>query len=248
MPKLLEFLRGELRPVFDKLLLFIEQGAYDHVAARAMGVHPQTWSRWMGRGSQERKGIYREFYLEVSTARSKARLLKELEVARDDPKFWLRCGPGKTKPDDPGWTESLTLVGDPEAPIEVHVEHEGEQTEAERINDLATTLLLLQQHGFVSITEAGVQTVAAQPKQTGRPNLVVDEAKPAPVTPIKPVDEDEDDEDAGDEGDDKGYFPERPKIDTLADKQTRKLLPGQTVESILEPPADDEPPPPADYQ
>lgn len=85
----------------------IRHGVYPHTAAAAHGISPTTLAEWLERG--ERRGAakgYREFAAEVAQAEAHARTLAESAVFKDDKKCWLRSGPGRERPDSPGWTTS----------------------------------------------------------------------------------------------------------------------------------------------
>lgn len=193
--KLKHLLSDENQHVYRKLLLFIEKGVYDYVVAEALGISQTTFYRWLREGSYAKSGLKRQFWQDVTQARAKARLVKELEVARDDAKFWLRCGPGKTKQDRPGWTENIAVVGDAEADA---VQVEGEFVSAvgyedPEPSDLAQTLAVIAQLGFLE----GVQ--AKQTLKLGQASNTVD---------MEESPEDFVDDDGGDVGT-KGHNPER---------------------------------------
>jgi len=135
---------------YQAFLQYLRLGAFDHVAAAALGITPETLKRWTKRGEKESSGIYRSFYLDVLEARGHARLMAELQVKRDDPKFWLTRGPGKTKPGLPGWTE--------EAAIRLNGEVEHRTTEQiAPLPNLAEALEILQELGLLTLSEATKQ-------------------------------------------------------------------------------------------
>ena len=43
-------------------------------------------------------------------ARAQARAAAEIEVRRDNPAFWLRVGPGRSRPGAPGWTDRQEIA------------------------------------------------------------------------------------------------------------------------------------------
>jgi len=152
-PKVVTLMRDEL--AWGQLLMLIRQGVFDHTAAQAIGVGSSTWYRWMAQGERDHNlGDHthvREFWEKVSAARAQARVTKELQVGQMDPRFWLRNGPGKTKRNNPGWTDNIAVVGDDEAdPLRI----EGEFVAAVGFEDpaptdLAQTLAALAQLGFL---------------------------------------------------------------------------------------------------
>lgn len=96
----------------QRVVQFVRAGVFDHVAARAAGVDPATFRRWMARAERE-PGPYREFREDVLRARAEARATAEARVFQERPFEWLRYGPGRDRPGEAGWTESQ------------HVEHSG---------------------------------------------------------------------------------------------------------------------------
>ena len=151
---ILETLMEDVQDEYQRLLMTIELGAYDYVAAEAIGIGKSTWSQWMRYGRRDDEAgedsIYRRFMLDVMQAQAKARMTVEMQVRRDNPEFWLTRGPGKTRPDRPGWTESIAVVGDADAdPITVsnHLIQEDVVTPT----DAATVLLLMEQLGIVEL-------------------------------------------------------------------------------------------------
>jgi hypothetical protein len=192
-------LMGDER-AWAQVLMLIRQGVFDHIAAKALGISASTWYRWMAKGEQdEAEGNHthvRDFWEQVSAAKAQARVTKELQVGQMDPRFWLRNGPGKTKRNDPGWTDNIAVVGDGEAdPLRV----EGEFVAAVGFEDpeptdLAATLQALAQLGFLE-----GQSANAALKAGGR---IVDVNLPTPDEEYE-----DNDEDIGA----KGYNPQRGK-------------------------------------
>jgi hypothetical protein len=87
-----------------KITSYIRAGSFDWVAARAVGIPPQTFYNWMDRGAKG-ESQFTQFFEEVQNARAEARLAREVEVARTIPLAWLRMGPGRDRPGEPGWTD-----------------------------------------------------------------------------------------------------------------------------------------------
>lgn len=149
--------------VYQKILLFIEQGVYDYVAAEAMGITNWTWQNWLRRGEEDwkagRKTNYVRFFLDVRTAQSRGRLIAELEARRDSVQFWLTRGPGRTRPGRPGWTETITVAGDEEMPLELNVNADNSLSQPSSIQDLARTLVVMEQLGIATRTPLLGQSV-----------------------------------------------------------------------------------------
>lgn len=97
--------------VHERIVAYIRAGSYAWVAAEAAGVSKTTFYRWVQRGEQEHSGPYRAFADEVRQAQAQARVGAEIEVRRDSPQTWLRYGPGRDRPDAPGWTDQRQITG-----------------------------------------------------------------------------------------------------------------------------------------
>ena len=97
--------------VHQRIVAFIRAGSYAWVAAEAAGVSKTTFHRWLQRGAEEARGRYREFADDVRQAQAQARVAAETEVRRTNPVSWLRYGPGRERPGEPGWTEQHELTG-----------------------------------------------------------------------------------------------------------------------------------------
>ncbi len=106
--------------VQEGIVDLIRQGAYDYQAARANGIDDSTFRRWM-RAGERGNPIYRPFCAEVRQARAEARTAAEIQVRKDNPLAWLRYGPGRERPGEPGWTESskVEVSGDEARPLRI---------------------------------------------------------------------------------------------------------------------------------
>jgi hypothetical protein len=95
-----------LTPEVEHLILsYIRSGGYPWVAAESAGIPRQVFRQWLRQGSKpQARLIYRRFRTSVIQARAQARLGAELETRKRDPRFWLTHGPGREKPNVPGWT------------------------------------------------------------------------------------------------------------------------------------------------
>jgi predicted DNA-binding transcriptional regulator AlpA len=99
---------------------YIRAGAWDHVAAQAVGISKSAFYKWMKWGEEGREP-WATFYKEVTEARAIARLRAEVELAKTDPATWLLKGPGRDRPGEPGWgnTDRLEVTGRGGGPIRV---------------------------------------------------------------------------------------------------------------------------------
>jgi len=84
----------------------IRQGVWHYVAAQSVGVHHDTFNRWMREGKKNPESKYNRFYVAVQAAVAIARKKCEREVHDAKPLDWLRFGPGRDKPGEPGWGET----------------------------------------------------------------------------------------------------------------------------------------------
>lgn len=107
--------------LYQRFLATIRVGSFQWVAAEAIRVSHVTLSKWLKRGEAKKKGLYRQFYLDVMQAQAQARLTTEIQVRKDNPEFWLRNGPGKSRPGKPGWTET-TVVEHGDQPLQINVD------------------------------------------------------------------------------------------------------------------------------
>src|SRR4051812_27893499 len=93
------------------ILAGVRAGGYPHVAAEAAGVDADNWRRWLALGKKKNaREPYRGFWLRLQQAKAQARLLREIEVAKEDPRFWLKNGPGRDLPESPGWAAMVRPI------------------------------------------------------------------------------------------------------------------------------------------
>lgn len=87
----------------ERIVAYIRGGAFDYVAAQAVGISRATFYRWYNEGARPRSR-YVSFRREVDQARAQARVVAETSVFRAKPEAWLKFGPGRERPGAPGWT------------------------------------------------------------------------------------------------------------------------------------------------
>jgi hypothetical protein len=73
------------------------------IDAEAAGVSREQFQTWLK--SKYRR--YRQFAAEVRTARAQARLQAEMALFADDPRSWLKAGPGRETNGEPGWSKDV---------------------------------------------------------------------------------------------------------------------------------------------
>ena len=152
--RLLKIMR-DAPEVYQRIMMFIEQGAYDYIAAECFGITKQTWDKWMARGRKAQEGYYRKFFLDVTQASSRARLVAEISVFKDDPKFYLMNGPGKTKPDRPGWSRD-PIDKDLEVSQREDTHKKAATHEDADVNDLAASLKVMEDLGLVTFVNPAI--------------------------------------------------------------------------------------------
>jgi len=106
--------------VQTKIVAYVRAGAYDWVAAQACGIGSRTFFRWMELG-EKGNPTYRQFWQEVCGAHAQARITAEMAVIKENPFNWLRYGPGREKPGQPGWTESHAITDGNGEPVAVNI-------------------------------------------------------------------------------------------------------------------------------
>jgi hypothetical protein len=120
-------------PLTDELINDIcdrvRAGAFEHVAAGALGVLPTTFDDWLRQGRKPRGNfLKRKLVHELNKAKAHARLMAETEMRKEDPKCWLLHGPGKETPAAPGWSalaRALARSDQPESPLLQQAEFAG---------------------------------------------------------------------------------------------------------------------------
>jgi hypothetical protein len=115
--------------VLEDMLLKIRNGAYPYQAALSVGIPKSTFYDWLRRGRAGEKP-FAEFSDKVALAHSHARVFKEIKVATENPLAWLRYGPGRERPDEPGWTDSTTIEMSGELTVNVDLEKVRQRLEA----------------------------------------------------------------------------------------------------------------------
>jgi hypothetical protein len=119
------------------ILSAVEAGATDHVAAQAAGISPRTFRELRQRAEgrhPERPSTpeLRAYFARVDESIARARLKREIEVARTDAKFWLGHR-ARSKPGLEGWTEPVPDGSGDEGPVHV--------TDLAELQEIVTSLV-----------------------------------------------------------------------------------------------------------
>ena len=93
------------------IIAAIEAGATDYVAAEAAGISPRTLrdlrARAEGRHATRRSTPeLKAFFEQLDETIARARMRQEIEVAKSDPKHWLKYR-ARSRPGLEGWTEPV---------------------------------------------------------------------------------------------------------------------------------------------
>ena len=96
------------------IIAAIEAGATDYVAAEAAGISPRTLRdlRARAEGRHPTRASTPElsaFFAQVDETIARARMRQEIEVAKSDPKHWLKYR-ARSRPGLEGWTEPVPDV------------------------------------------------------------------------------------------------------------------------------------------
>ncbi len=111
----------------NSILQYINEGAFQGVAAEASGVPIAIYQLWISKGKQEMQqglieGDFYKFYIDVMRTSAQARAKAEARVFEEMPLAHLLHGPGKETPEMPGWSKNSTVVGPGGGPVQVITE------------------------------------------------------------------------------------------------------------------------------
>lgn len=103
----------------EQVCSFIRAGGVGWVAAEAVGIPRTVFRLWLERGAKSPREPYAGLYLAVMQAEAQSRLKAEIEVRQNQPLQWLKYGPGKALPGQPGWTGESAAETEASAPTAV---------------------------------------------------------------------------------------------------------------------------------
>jgi hypothetical protein len=139
------FLSPEL---IDQMCDYVRRGTWDWVAAELVGVPVSTFKRWMTWGEAayladdeeipyeeavkrlvptmsvptKDRELFREMWGKIRRARAEARSRAEIAVVQMEPFKWLRHGPGRDQPGEPGWSEDQKVQQTQGGTVELRVQ------------------------------------------------------------------------------------------------------------------------------
>jgi len=114
--------RTKLTPEVQTLIAkYVRAGAFDYVAAEAVGITAQTFCNWM-RWGEKGNPRYVSFFESITKAHAEARVTAEARVFQERPEAWLGKGPGRSKPGRDGWTERTEVTGADGGPVRIRAE------------------------------------------------------------------------------------------------------------------------------
>jgi len=107
--------------LLKQIVAWVRGGCYAQVAAQACGVPRRLFRHWLKRGHRKNAPPdLANFAMEIYTAGAAARLVAEIETYQSDKRAWLEHGPGRDRPDEPGWSSSAragTINQDDDNPL-----------------------------------------------------------------------------------------------------------------------------------
>jgi hypothetical protein len=136
----LSYLMRDQPDLYATMLNYVRAGAYLHVAAAAIGVAPETVSRWLSKGENAKSGPYAQFRQDVLSAIAGASVVAESQVKQSKPETWLRCGPRRLLGEQ--WREAES-----HSPVAVNVEN-ATIVPPPSLADLAAALIELAKAGI----------------------------------------------------------------------------------------------------
>ena len=148
--------------LIDAICERVKVGSFPYIAAQAVGIAKSTFYAWMQRGEKGRKS-YRELLDKVREASALARSHAEVRVFRDKPFEWLRYGPGRERPEEPGWTESAQTLK-LEGGVQVERRDADEDREVKKTMALAQMVQAMVELNIIPpLTEEGKRFLSPTP-------------------------------------------------------------------------------------
>ena len=127
----------------------IGNGSFPYIAAQSVGIPKSAFYAWVQKGESGR-GLYRELWDKSRTAVAVSRTDAEARVFRDTPFQWLCYGPGRERPDEPGWTESPQTLQ-----VESNAQVAGPMYAEVDEQTMSSVLADMEKLGFLKLTEHG---------------------------------------------------------------------------------------------
>jgi hypothetical protein len=177
--------------LYAQLIMYIQQGAFYHVAAEAIGISTDSLRIWLKRGRADLLSLkdtwYSRLLLDIRRAVAIARVGAEVSIAETDSRRWLNMGPGRMFGDqwldsqkegdgqNPDQEDEAALIG--EVIVSTHaIEDKSKEDEHEsntvvlRIDpaEELARIEAMEQSGLASYTEAHKDAIRRQIQQTSK--------------------------------------------------------------------------------
>ena len=160
---------------------FVRAGGFPAVASEAAGIPAFVFDEWLRLAERRSKNpLYRMLRESVRTAAAEARLSAEITLFKNKPETWLRYGPGKETPTQPGWSQAAKPVPRDNGPPNA-------AESPEYRNLVRATMQVLTPHPelvaqFTQLLEAKVQADAAEDEPEAVPVSIAENATEASAT------------------------------------------------------------------
>lgn len=116
--------KERLEQIFD----YMRKGVFPSVAVEATGIPSDVFFEVLAHGREHQNSPYREIYSNFIMMQAQARAGAEMRVYEESPLAWLLHGPGRDRPDHPGWTRQSAITGPNGGAVSVITTQWGGQT------------------------------------------------------------------------------------------------------------------------
>lgn len=96
-----------LEQIFD----YMRKGVFPAVAVEATGIPADVFFEALAHGKEHVNSPYRTIYTTFLMMQAQARAGAEMRVYEESPLAWLLHGPGRDRPNHPGWTRQSSVTG-----------------------------------------------------------------------------------------------------------------------------------------
>lgn len=97
--------------LISEICNLIRAGAYDFIACERNGISQSTFYSWIRQAEVEGADpLLVQFLQSVEEAKATARCIAEIKVLKEQPATWLLKGPGRERPNRPGWSNENVVT------------------------------------------------------------------------------------------------------------------------------------------